>query len=460
MEKKVVIPYSQESEHAVLGSILKDKDAFLKVQGMLCSNDFYDPANSIIFESIERLFSKGLPMDIVTIPDDLRDYGVLDKIGGIEYLFTLEENAHVTSNIVYYAKIIKDKALQRKIIQKAQDILNLDYNSQIPAEDLLATAESMIIDIGDDIKPINFVHVKEIVPEVYEAIEKNQNAEHSEIGIMSGYRDLDEITNGFQKSDLIILAARPSAGKTAISLNFALNAANNHKNVIFFSLEMSKEQVVERMLSADAEVSISKFKRFHGIKDEEKIRLNNAMNHVFNLPIYIDDYPGTTIADIQSKVRRIDLQINNENSAEIKNKNKKINDLIIFIDYLQLMRSTERSENRVQEISKMTRQLKNIAREMKCPVVLLSQLSREIEKRQDKKPILSDLRESGSIEQDADLVMFLYKKVKNTEEDEINMEPDVDLLICKHRNGPIGKVELTFDKKFMKFRERNYYRAR
>ncbi len=436
-------PHSSDAEQAVLGSILKDREAFLKIQGMIQPEDFYDPAHSLIFKSIISLFSKNSPIDIVTVPEELRTMDLLDKVGGTEYIMYLSETTTATVNIIYYADIIIDRSLQRKIIKVGNNILGLDYNSQIPAEELLDQAETLVMDISEGIKPMNFIPIRDVVSEVFTKIEQCQSAETIETGVMTGYRDLDEITNGFQKSDLIILAARPSVGKTSLAMNFAVNIALKSAPVALFSLEMSKVQIVERVLASHTEINLQKFRNPKLLNDKDQERIVSSVNVLYETPIFIDDSPDVSVLDVRSKARRL--------QAEHK-------DFIILIDYLQLMHSQERVENRVQEISKITRQMKNLARELRIPIILLSQLSRDIERRQDKKPMLSDLRESGSIEQDADLVMFLHRNTSPNEEDENNEMPEVKLIIAKHRNGPTGIVNLLFDKRFTKFRSfaRNY----
>ncbi|MCK5848912.1 MAG: replicative DNA helicase [Caldisericia bacterium] len=437
---KGVPPHSLDAEQAVLGSIIKDREAFLKIQGMLKPQDFYDPANSLIYSCILDLFAKNSPIDIVTLPEELRLMKILDKVGGTEYILFLNETTSATVNIGYYSEIIIDRSLQRKIIQAGNEIIGLDYNSQLPAEELLDQAEARIMNISEGNKPLNFVPIRDVVSEVFSKIEKGQNSDEVETGIMTGYRDLDKITNGFQKSDLIIIAARPSVGKTSLAMNMAVNIALKDTPVAMFSLEMSKVQLVERVLASHTEINLQKFRNPKLLNDKDQERIVNSVNILYDTPIFIDDSPDVSVLDVRSKARR--LQTENQ-------------DFIILIDYLQLMHSQERVENRVQEISKITRQMKNLARELKVPIILLSQLSRDIERRQDKKPILSDLRESGSIEQDADIVMFLHRATTQDENDDANEMPEVKLVIAKHRNGPTGIVNLIFDKRFTKFRNFN-----
>ncbi|MDD4028319.1 MAG: replicative DNA helicase [Caldisericia bacterium] len=436
-------PHSSDAEQAVLGSILKDREAFLKIQGMLQPDDFYDPAHSIIFKCTLSLFSRNSPIDIVTLPEELRALNLLEKVGGTEYILFLSESTTATVNIVYYSEIILDRSLQRKIIKVGNEILGLDFNSQLPADELMDQAEALVMGISEGIKPLNFVPIREVVSEVFTKIEKSQSLETIETGVMTNYRDLDEITNGFQKSDLIILAARPSIGKTSLAMNFAVNIALKDIPVALFSLEMSKIQIVERVLASHTEINLQKFRNPKLLNDSDQERIVNSVNVLYETPIFIDDSPDVSVLDVRSKARRL--------QAEHK-------DFIIIIDYLQLMHSQERVENRVQEISKITRQMKNLARELRIPILLLSQLSRDIERRQDKKPILSDLRESGSIEQDADLVMFLHRNTNPNQEDDTNEMPEVKLIVAKHRNGPTGTVNLLFDKRYTKFRSfaKNY----
>ena len=429
-------PHSLEAEQAILGALLIDRDALRRIEGTIRSLDFYDPANSLIFGVIEQLSAKNIPVDIVTLPDELKNRNVLDKAGGMEYILQLATNTSSTANIEYYSSILLDRSLQRQIMKSANEILGLDYSSTVPAEEILDQAEQMILNISENIKPMNFYHIKDIIPDVMNKLDETYKKESHITGAKTGFYDLDNMLNGFQPSDLLILAARPSIGKTSLALNIAVNVAkDSNMPVAIFSLEMSKEQLTERIICSIAEINLQTFRTGNFKKEQEDVtfnKLTNSFSTIYNLPIYIDDTPDISIMEVRSKSRRLQADKGQ---------------FVLIVDYLQLMHSQEKVENRVQEISKITRQMKHLARELKIPVLLLSQLSREIEKRQDKKPILSDLRESGSIEQDADVVMFLHRENK-----EGGNENDTELMIAKQRNGPTGSISLYFEKQFTKFR--------
>ena len=429
-------PHSLEAEQAILGALLIDRDALRRIEGTILKTDFYDPANSLIFGVVEELSAKNIPVDIVTLPDELKNRNVLDKAGGMEYILQLATNTSSTANIEYYSTILLDRSLQRQIMRSANDILSLDFSSTVPAEEILDQAEQMILSISENIKPMNFYHIKDIIPDVMIKLDETYKKESHITGAKTGFYDLDNMLNGFQPSDLLILAARPSIGKTSLALNIATNIAkDSNMPVAIFSLEMSKEQLTERIICSIAEINLQTFRTGNFKKDQEDVtfnKLTNSFSTIYNLPIYIDDTPDISIMEVRSKSRRLQADKGQ---------------FVLIVDYLQLMHSQERVENRVQEISKITRQMKHLARELKIPVLLLSQLSREIEKRQGGRPILSDLRESGSIEQDADVVMFLHRENK-----EGGNENDTELMIAKQRNGPTGSISLYFEKQFTKFR--------
>lgn len=434
-------PHSLEAEQAILGALIIDRDALRRIEGTIRPADFYDPANSLIFSVIQELSAKNAPVDIVTLPDELKNRNVIDKAGGTEYILQLATNTSSTANIEYYTSILIDRSLQRQIIQSANQILALDFSSTVPAEELLDQAEQVVLSISENIKPMNFVHIREIIPEVMKKLDDSYKQDSPVTGAKTGFYDLDTLLNGLQPSDLIILAARPSIGKTSLALNIATNIAMDSKiPVAIFSLEMSKEQLTERIICSIAEINLQTFRTGNFKKDSEDSTFNklaNSFSTIHQLPIFIDDTPDVSILEVRSKSRRMQAEHGQ---------------FVLIIDYLQLMHSQEKVENRVQEISKITRQMKHLARELKIPVLLLSQLSREIEKRQDKRPILSDLRESGSIEQDADVVMFLHRgESRSDNRNEID-ENQTELVVAKQRNGPTGNVELYFDRQFTKFR--------
>lgn len=427
-------PSSLEAEQAILGSLLIDRDVLLKLESILSPDDFYDQGNKLIYEVILDLSRKGVPVDIVTLSNELKGRDLTEKVGGIDYIIQLASNVPTTANFEYYANIIKDKSVRRKLLKVGNTILGLDFNGQVSAEELLDKAESLIFDLSESNRPLNFYHVRELLPDCFERIEAAYRKKSGMSGVRSGFDHLDELTAGFQNGDLIIIAARPSVGKTSFALNLATNIALNESiPVAIFSLEMSKEQVVERMICAHAGIDLKSLRT--GIfLDEAWEKISSSISVFYNTPIYIDDTPDISVLEVRSKARRLLAEKGT---------------FVLILDYLQLMHSDERVENRVQEISKISRQLKNLAKELKIPVIVLSQLSREIEKRQDKKPLLSDLRESGAIEQDADVVMFLHKPKEESDDNDI-----ITLYLAKQRNGPTGKVDLSFEKSFTKFVEK------
>ena len=387
-------PHSVESEQSILGSIILDKDAIITVAETINPSDFYKEAHKIIYESMLSLNSNNEPIDLITLIEELRKEGHLDNIGGISYLTSLSTIVPTTSNVKYYANIVKEKSVMRQLIKASNEIINLGYDASTDVQEILNKAEKSIFDIsqeksGDDIQPINAV-----LQDTFDMIEKLCTEKKEVTGITTGFKDLNKKINGLQRTDLILLAARPAMGKTAFSLNLVQNAAlKGDASVAVFSLEMSKEQLVQRMLSAQSNVELSKIKT-GTLGESDWPRIIDGMAVLSEAKIFIDDTPGIKISEIRSKCRRLKMEKGLD---------------LILIDYLQLMEGEGKNENRQQEIAKISRSLKILAKELDCPVVALSQLSRSPELRKDHRPILSDLRESGSIEQDADIVMFLYR---------------------------------------------------
>ena len=389
-------PHSVESEQSILGSIILDKDAIITVAETINPSDFYKEAHKIIYESMLSLNSNNEPIDLITLIEELRKEGHLDNIGGISYLTSLSTIVPTTSNVKYYANIVKEKSVMRQLIKASNEIINLGYDASTDVQEILNKAEKSIFDIsqeksGDDIQPINAV-----LQDTFDMIEKLCTEKKEVTGITTGFKDLNKKINGLQRTDLILLAARPAMGKTAFSLNLVQNAAlKGDASVAVFSLEMSKEQLVQRMLSAQSNVELSKIKT-GTLGESDWPRIIDGMAVLSEAKIFIDDTPGIKISEIRSKCRRLKMEKGLD---------------LILIDYLQLMEGEGKNENRQQEIAKISRSLKILAKELDCPVVALSQLSRSPELRKDHRPILSDLRESGSIEQDADIVMFLYREI-------------------------------------------------
>ena len=430
-------PHSVESEQSILGSIILDKDAIITVAETILPGDFYKEAHKIIYESMLKLNNNNEPIDLITLIEELRKEGHLDSVGGISYLTSLSTIVPTTSNVKYYANIVKEKSVMRQLIKASNEIINLGYDGSVDVEDILNTAEKKIFDISqekasDDFQPINLV-----LQDTYDMIEKLYSDKTEVTGITTGFKDLNKKINGLQRTDLILVAARPAMGKTAFSLNLVQNAAlKGDASVAVFSLEMSKEQLVQRMLSAQSNVELSKIKT-GTLGESDWPRIIDAMPVLSEAKIHIDDTPGIKISEIRSKCRKLKIEKGLD---------------FILIDYLQLMEGDGKNENRQQEIAKISRSLKILAKELDCPVVALSQLSRSPELRKDHRPILSDLRESGSIEQDADIVMFLYRD--EYYHDDSEKKNIGEIIVAKNRHGETGTVELVWFGQVQKFADK------
>jgi len=432
-------PQNVEAEISVLGSLMLDKDAIFRVADVLGPHDFYKPVHHEIYEAMLELFGKREPIDILSVTSRLREKKRLDEIGGSSYLATMVNAVPTASNIEHYATIVKRKRLLRDLIEASAHIAQLGYREADDVESLIDEAEQRIFGIAKDSLRQEFFPIKELMPAAAERMERLHKGDGALRGVSTGFIGLDNYLAGFQKSDLIILAARPSLGKTALALNIAKHVAlTDGKPVGIFSLEMSHEQVMDRLLASEAEVDLWKLRTGHLEEERGDFKaLNEAMGRLADAPIFIDDSASPTPIELRAKARRLHAR------HELG---------LVVIDYLQLIRGHGRTESRVQEVSEISRSLKALAKELNVPVLALSQLSRAVEQRGgDKKPQLSDLRESGSIEQDADVVMFIHRK--NNEE-----KSAAEILIEKHRNGPIGRVELTFREESATFEtpQRNY----
>ena len=420
-------PHSVESEQSILGSILLDKDAIITVAETITPSDFYKDAHRVIYESMMALNNKNEPIDMVTLTDELRKKGYLDDIGGVTYLTSLSTIVPTTSNVKYYADIVKEKSVLRQLIKASNDIINLGYGSGESAENVLDFAEKKIFDISqertnDDFKPIN-----QVLMDTYDMIESIYSNKSDVTGVTTGFKDLNKKINGLQRTDLILVAARPAMGKTAFALNLVQNAAiKGNASVAVFSLEMSKEQLAQRMIAAQSNVELKKMKT-GTLNDADWPRIISAMAVMSDAKIFIDDTPGIKINELRSKCRKLKMEQGLD---------------LVMIDYLQLMESDSKNESRQQEISKISRSLKILAKELDCPVVALSQLSRAPEQRADHRPVLSDLRESGAIEQDADIVMFLYRDEYYHSDSE--KKDLAEIIIAKNRHGETGSVELVW----------------
>jgi replicative DNA helicase len=427
-------PQNIDAEQSVLGAILIDREAIYKVMKVLQPGDFYRESHRIIYETMLRLNEAGSPVDLITLSDQLRHQGDLEKIGGVATIATLAEIVPTAANVEYYARIVEEKSLLRTLISLSTRIASMGYEEHEEPEKLIAEAEQMILELGNRRTSQAFFTIKEIFLQIFPHLEYLYNNRGVVTGVPTSFEDLDRICNGFQPSDFIILAGRPSMGKTSLGLCIGYNAAMKHNIPVgVFSLEMSKEQLAQRILCAEAKVDQQRLR--NGTLDEEDwLKLHETAGKLSKAPIYIDDTPGISIRQLRVKARQLKAE-------------KGLG--LIVIDYLQLLQGSRRSENRQQEISEISRSLKALAKELHIPVLALAQLSRSVEQRPNKRPVMSDLRESGSLEQDADLVMFIYRDEYYNPESE--KKGIAEVIISKHRNGPVGSVELVFLKEYTKF---------
>ena len=428
-------PQSLEAEQSVLGSMLIDKEVVPVVMEILKPEDFYRPDHKEIYDVIIELFDRAQPIDLITVSERLKLHGKLELVGGLEYLTNIATEVPTTANVKHYSKIVEEKALLRKLIKASSDIVDLGYNASEEVTYILDKAEQNIFDILQKRSSQGFVPIKDVLVDTFNKLEELYNNSGTITGIPTGFADLDFKTSGLHNSDLILVAARPAMGKTAFALNLAQNAAvHSNVPVAVFSLEMSREQLVNRMLCSEAMVDSNRMKTGK-LEDNDWQKVAKALGPLSEAPIFIDDTPGVSITEIRAKCRRLKLEHNLG---------------LVIIDYLQLMQgSRSKSENRQQEISEISRSLKILAKEINVPVITLSQLSRAPEARTDHRPILSDLRESGAIEQDADIVMFLYRDdYYNPETEKKNI---AEVILAKHRNGSTGTVELVWLGQYTKF---------
>ncbi|MFB4213768.1 replicative DNA helicase [Shouchella sp. JSM 1781072] len=428
-------PQNIEAEQAVLGSILIEVNALTTASERLLPQDFYRASHQRIYEAMLDISEKGDPVDLVTLTAELQGRQWLDDVGGVPYLTDIAETVPTATNVDYYSRIVEEKSLLRRLIRAASDIVKDGYANEDEVGAILDHAEKTILEVAQQKNSTNFVQIKDVLLETYDQIEVLQQSRGDITGIATGFSELDTMTAGFQRNDLIIVAARPSVGKTAFALNIAQNVATKtEENVAIFSLEMGASQLVTRMLCAEGNIDAQRM-RTGALEEEDWHKLSMAMGSLSKAGIYIDDTPGVKVGEIRAKCRRL----------------KQESGLgMILIDYLQLIQGNGRGgENRQQEVSEISRTLKAIARELEVPVIALSQLSRGVESRQDKRPMMSDIRESGSIEQDADIVAFLYRDDYYDKETE--NKNTIEIIIAKQRNGPVGTVELAFVKEYNKF---------
>ncbi len=430
-----VPPQNLDAEMSLLGAVLIDEEALADVSEHVTAKDFYDKRHAIVYDAMMRLYEKHKPVDLLTLTDELKRKKELDTIGGSSFLTELTNYVPTAAHAEAYAELVAQKAVRRRLIKASSEISELGFDEDTTTQELLEKAEAELFSVSDQSLKQDLASLESILTESFDRMEELHRNKGSLRGVRTGYRDLDTMTAGLQRSDLIVLAARPAMGKTTLVTNLAYNVATVAKQpVLFFSLEMSKEQLVDRML-ADASGVDAWNIRTGNLSDQDFSKLSEAMGEMAEAPIFIDDTPGLSVLEMRTKARRAA----HENPLGL-----------IIVDYLQLMQASGRGDgNRVQEVSEISRGLKLIARELNVPVIALSQLSRSVESRNPQIPQLADLRESGSIEQDADIVMFIYREAYyNPETDRENI---TDLIIAKHRNGPTGKVELYFHPERLRF---------
>ncbi|NLW56112.1 MAG: replicative DNA helicase [Firmicutes bacterium] len=427
-------PQNIEAERSTLGAMLLEKEAIYRAMEILRPEDFYRENHRLIYQTVLDLTNRGEPVDLVTVTEELRQKNALEKVGGITYLTELASAVPTAAHVEHYSRIVEEKSLLRQLIHAATEIVTSSYEAQDEVESIIDRAENTIFAITNRRSGQTVINLKDILIKTFEQVEKLYESRGAVTGVPTGFADLDRITAGLQPSDLIILAARPSMGKTTFALNIAEHVAVQLKlPVIVFSLEMSKEQLAMKLLCSEAGVDNQRI-RTGNLKEEDWPRLSHALGRLSEAAMYIDDSPNLSVMQVRAKARRVKAERGLG---------------LIVIDYLQLMQGRGRVESRQQEVSEISRGLKALARELSVPVIALSQLSRAVEQRQNKRPTLSDLRESGSLEQDADLVCFLYRE--DYYEPETEKKNITEFIIAKHRNGPLGSVEFLFQKEYSKF---------
>ena len=430
MPKDIKIPpHSDEAEESVLGALLMDKDAMTTVAPLLAPEHFYSAKHRLVYEAILVLFEDREAIDLVTVSTQLKKAKALKKVGGKEFLTELLEKVPTSAHSEYYAKIVRDCSIKRELISSASKLVEMTFDEGADTKKVLDKAEQMIFAISQQNIQKNFIHIKDALAESFDRLDELQKSSSGLRGVSTGFTDIDNTLAGMQNSNLLILAARPGLGKTALALNIAQNSAVKEKVPVgFFSLEMSKEELVDRLLVSQAEIDAWRLKTGR-LDNEDFSRLSDAMGELAEAPLFIDDSPGISVMEMRTKARRLQI----EHGVKL-----------LVVDYLQLAVSSRRRDSRVQEVSDISQALKNLARELRIPVLALSQLSRAVEARGTKIPQLADLRESGAIEQDADVVMFLYRE---DDEDRDNIK----LSIAKHRNGPLRNLSLRFQGNRIKF---------
>ncbi|MBF6613935.1 MAG: replicative DNA helicase [Chloroflexi bacterium] len=434
------VPYDLAAEEAVLGSLLLDRDAVIKIAPFLRQEDFYREAHGWIYAAVLDLYARREPPDPVTLSSELERSGRLEQIGGYSYLVSLVNRTPTAVHIEYYGHIVETAAVLRRLISAGGEIAALGYAEDQPLAQVLDKAEQLLFTVSQRTSSKEFASIEQVLNEYYDRIEAIQHNPGSLVGVPTGFHDLDEVTGGLQRSDLIIMAARPGVGKTSLALGIAHNAAAKGNKVGVFSLEMSREQLVQRLLAVETGVDSQQL-RLGYLTDEDWQHVSDAIGRLAQMPVYIDDSPGLTVLEVRSKARRLEAEVGVD---------------LLIVDYLQLMQGTARKDgNRVQEVSEISRNLKMLARELNIPVIACAQLSRAVESRTNHVPMLSDLRESGSIEQDSDIVMFIHREEMYNPETE--KKGIAEIHIAKHRNGPLTTVPLRFFNRTTKFADLEVY---
>jgi replicative DNA helicase len=433
-------PHNQEAEESVLGALLLDRDAIIRIAAALRPEDFFHPAHGIIYRVIYDLYNRREPADLLTVAAELERREELENVGGMAQLARLAGIPPTSVHVEYYGKIVERTATLRRLITAGTRIVNIGYNEQLELDEALDEAQRTIHEVAQQRGARDFVSIAEVLEGFFDKLDYLQQHRGEVIGVPTGFQDLDQLTGGFQKSDLIIMAARPGVGKTSLALGLAYNAAQHGKTVAIFNLEMPAEQLVQRLLAMETGIDSHRLRLGH-INDEEWDSISRAFGKLSEAQIYIDDTPGIGIMELRSKARRLQAERGLD---------------FVQVDYLQLMQGTRRNDNRVQEVSEISRGLKGLARELNVPVLAMAQLSRSVESRSSHIPMLSDLRESGSIEQDADLVTFIYRE--ELYDPETEKKGLAELHIAKHRNGPLGVVNLRFFEKTTRFADLELYR--
>lgn len=433
-------PHNTEAEESVLGALLLERDAIIQVASTLRPEDFYRGTNAAIYRAILDLYNRREPPDIMTVAAELDRRGELENVGGYPALTALVSGVPTAVHVEYYGQVVERTSLLRRIITAGTQIVNIGYNERLETDEALDAAQRVMHEVAQDRRGRDFVSIAQVLEAYFDKLDFLQQHRGEVVGVPTGFVDLDQLTGGFQNSDLIILAARPGVGKTSLSLGLAHAAAQHGKVVAMFNLEMPAEQLVQRLLSMETGIDSHRLRLGH-INDEEWESISRAFGKLAELQIYIDDTPGIGIMELRSKARRLQAERGLD---------------FIQIDYLQLMQGSRRGDNRVQEVSEISRGLKGLARELNVPVLSMAQLSRSVESRSSHIPMLSDLRESGSIEQDADMVMFIYRE--ELYDPETEKKGLAELHIAKHRNGPLGVVNLRFFEKTTRFADLELYR--